>query len=127
MGQNEYVGSQILLVEDEESLAEGLKYNLTEEGYRVTLAVDGKKAMEQFRSQSFDLVILDIMLPYLNGFEVTQKMREKDPQIPILILTARAGQKDRLKGLEIGADDYMAKPASAEEITESIKGLLGLG
>jgi len=124
MSRNKHKGSQILLIEDEESLAVGLEYNLKEEGYVVTLAEDGKQAIEKFNSGSFDLVILDIMLPYLNGFEVAEKMRERDPQIPILILTARSSLKDRLKGLEIGADDYMTKPFHLDEMLLRVKGML---
>jgi two-component system alkaline phosphatase synthesis response regulator PhoP len=124
MTRNEFSGRRILLVEDEESLSIGLEYNLTEEGYAVTLAADGKQAIDRFASESFDLVVLDIMLPYLDGFQVAEKMRGKDPQIPILMLTARSGLKDRLKGLEIGADDYMAKPFHLDELLLRIKGML---
>jgi len=124
MGKNELSGHRILLVEDEESLAIGLEYNLKEEGYAVTLAADGKQAIDRFASGSFDLVVLDIMLPYLDGFQVAERMRGKDPQIPILMLTARGGLKDRLKGLEIGADDYMTKPFHLDELLLRVKGML---
>lgn len=124
MSMNEFSGQRILVVEDEESLATGLEYNLKEEGYAVTIAADGKQAIDCFASDSFDLVVLDIMLPYLDGFQVAEKMREKDPQIPILILTARSGLKDRLKGLEIGADDYMTKPFHLNELLLRVKGML---
>jgi two-component system alkaline phosphatase synthesis response regulator PhoP len=124
MDRSEFSGCRILLVEDEESLAIGLEYNLKEEGYAVTLAADGKQAVDCFLSESFDLVLLDIMLPYLDGFQVAEKMREKDPQIPILMLTARSGLKDRLKGLEIGADDYMIKPFHLDELLLRVKGML---
>ncbi len=124
MSQDEFAGSRILLVEDEESLAVGLEYNLTSDGYLVTLAADGKQAIDRFMSESFDLVILDIMLPYFNGFEVAEKMRANDPQMPILMLTARSGLKDRLKGLGIGADDYMTKPFHLYELLLRVKGML---
>lgn len=124
MNPHDFTGSRILLVEDEESLAMGLEYNLSEEGYYVRLAADGRKAMECFAAESFDLVILDIMLPYLNGFEVAAQMRLVDPQIPILMLTARSGVKDRLQGLEIGADDYMTKPFHLDELLLRVKGML---
>ena len=124
MSRNEFSGSRILLVEDEESLAEGLEYNLTCEGYVVTRAGDGNQAIERFASESFDLVILDIMLPYLDGFEVAEKMRVSDPQLPILMLTARRGLKDRLKGLGIGADDYMTKPFHLNELLLRVQGML---
>lgn len=124
MADKSYEGSKILLVEDEETLAVGLEYNLTEEGYKVVRAEDGRKALEYFESQPFDLIILDIMLPYHDGFEVAQKVREKSPQMPILILTARTGVKDRVRGLEIGADDYLTKPFHLEELLLRVKGML---
>ena len=79
--------TNILLVEDEESLAIGLEFNLIEEGYEVTHARDGKEALEFYAGRNFDLIILDIMLPYVNGFEVAKKVRETNPQLPILMLT----------------------------------------
>jgi DNA-binding response OmpR family regulator len=112
------------LVEDEESLAIGLEYNLSEEGYHVTIAADGNLALKYIDMESFDLVILDIMLPYLDGFTVAQKIRERFPQIPILMLTARTAAKDRIKGLEIGADDYLTKPFHLKELLLRIRGML---
>jgi DNA-binding response OmpR family regulator len=117
-------GNKILLVEDEETLAVGLEFNLTEEGYLVVWAKDGKVALDLFYSQKFDLIILDIMLPYINGFEVAKKVREKSPQMPILILSARSGVEDRVKGLELGADDYLAKPFHLQELLLRINGML---
>jgi DNA-binding response OmpR family regulator len=116
--------NKILLVEDEETLAVGLEFNLTEEGYTVTWAKDGKVALEIFNSQEFDLIILDIMLPYINGFEVAKRVRKKSPQMPILILSARSGVEDRVKGLELGADDYLPKPFHLQELLLRIKGML---
>ncbi len=116
--------NRILLVEDEKSLALGLEYNLKEEGYSVTWVDDGRKAVEIFSSQEFDLIILDIMLPYLNGFEVSDTIRKTDQQIPILILTAKDKIKDRIKGLETGADDYMTKPFHLEELLLRVKRML---
>jgi DNA-binding response OmpR family regulator len=124
MPGNEFSGRRILVVEDEESLAVGLEYNLANEGFAVELAADGQQAIEKFGDASFDLVILDIMLPYLDGFRVAEKIRGKDPQIPILMLTARSGLKDRLKGLETGADDYMIKPFHLDELLLRVKGML---
>jgi two-component system alkaline phosphatase synthesis response regulator PhoP len=124
MVEKELKSQRILIVEDEESMATGLEYNLTEEGYTVTLVADGKQAVECFASGFFDLVILDIMLPYLDGFQVAEKMRERDPQIPILMLTARSGLKDCLKGLAIGADDYMTKPFHLDELLLRVRGML---
>ncbi|MBU2513462.1 response regulator transcription factor [bacterium] len=124
MDNNDYKGSRILLVEDEETLAIGLEYNLQEEGYSVVRADDGRKALEYFRSYSFDLIVLDIMLPYYNGFEVARSIREKSPRLPILMLTARTEHKDRVLGLELGADDYLTKPFHLQELLARIKGML---
>ena len=115
---------KILLVEDEESLAIGLEYNLSSEGYRVTWAKDGREALLFFEKENFDLILLDLMLPYLNGFEVEKEIRSKSPQMPILILTAKASPQDKVKGLEIGADDYITKPFHLAELLLRIKGLL---
>lgn len=116
--------SKILLVEDEENLANGLEYNLTAEGYIVTLARDGREALKFFDENKFDLIILDIMLPFFNGFEIAQKVRETQPQMPILMLTARTQVEDRVKGLELGADDYLTKPFHLKELLLRIKGML---
>jgi DNA-binding response OmpR family regulator len=115
---------KILLVEDEENLARGLEYNLTEEGYRVTLAKDGREAIKQIDENEFDLIVLDIMLPYFNGFEIAKHIREKHPQMPILMLTARTQVEDKVKGLELGADDYLTKPFHLKELLLRIKGML---
>lgn len=116
--------AKILLVEDEESLAAGLEYNLTEEGFLVDWAKDGKQAIEKFNSVDYDLIILDVMLPYQNGFEVAKQVREKNPQIPILMLTARTSINDKVKGLETGVDDYITKPFHLMELMLRIKGML---
>ena len=115
---------KILLVEDEESLAKGLEFNLKEEGYQVVWADDGKKALEKFGIQKFDLIILDIMLPYFDGFEVAKRIRSEKPAVPILMLTARSGIKDKVKGLELGADDYITKPFQLEELLARVKSTL---
>jgi len=124
MTENSSVKSRLLLVEDEDSLAVGLEYNLQEEGYRVTRAEDGRKALDLIASRKFDLIILDIMLPFHDGFEITQEIRKNSPQMPILMLTARTDIKDRVKGLEIGADDYVTKPFHLDELLLRIKGIL---
>jgi len=116
--------SRILLVEDEESMALGLEYNLIEEGFFVEWAKDGKEAIMLFNKNQHDLVILDIMLPFFNGFEVAKKIREQAPQTPILMLTARTGVDDRVKGLVVGADDYMTKPFHLPELLARVKGML---
>lgn len=124
MNEDNLQNNKILLVEDEESLAEGLLFNLSEEGYSVVWVKDGKKALEQFDSQPYDLIILDIMLPYIDGFEVAKYVREKSPMIPILMLTARTAVHDRVRGLEIGADDYLTKPFHLQELLARVKGIL---
>lgn len=124
MKSEQFNDNKILLVEDEESLAIGLEYNLSEEGFDITLAKDGKQALDEFNSKSFDLIVLDIMIPYLDGFEVARQIRIKDPQMPILILTARTSSEDRVKGLELGVDDYLTKPFHLKELILRIKGML---
>lgn len=117
-------GSKILLVEDEETLAHGLEYNLLEEGYQVVWAADGKQALDYFSAQEFDLIILDVMLPYYDGFEIARKIREQSSQLPILILTAKKGTNDKIKGLQIGVDDYMTKPFHLKELLLRVGGML---
>ncbi|MBN1895428.1 response regulator transcription factor [bacterium] len=116
--------NRILLVEDEETLAVGLEYNLKKEGYAVTRVSDGKKALESFRTKSFDLILLDIMIPFVDGFEVARRIREESPQMPILVLSARSRAKDRIKGLEIGVDDYLVKPFHLKELLLRVAGML---
>lgn len=115
---------KILLVEDEETLAVGLEYNLTEEGYKVDWVKDGKEALKNFEEKQYDLIILDIMLPYYDGFEIAEIVRKKNPQMPILMLTARTGFEDKVKGLELGADDYLTKPFHLRELLLRVKGML---
>ena len=115
---------KILLVEDEDTLAIGLEFNLTEEGYEVVRAKDGKEALDIFEKTLFDLIILDIMLPFYDGFEIAAIVRNKFPQMPILMLTARTAAVDRIKGLEVGADDYLTKPFHLQELLLRVKGML---
>ena len=116
--------SGILLVEDEPSIARGLVYNLEEEGYRVTHAVTGEDALKRVAEETYSLVVLDLMLPGISGIEVCRRLRRLDPRLPILILTARGQEEDRVKGLAAGADDYMTKPFSLEEFLLRVKGML---
>ncbi|MBD3378479.1 response regulator, partial [candidate division KSB1 bacterium] len=106
------------------NLAVGLKFNLEQEGYQVELAKDGREAIEMFAQHPCDLIILDIMLPFYDGFEVAKNVREQDPQIPILMLTARTSSDDRVRGLELGADDYLTKPFHLKELLLRVKGML---
>jgi DNA-binding response OmpR family regulator len=121
---NDYKGARILLVEDEETLAVGLEFNLIDEGYFVKWARDGREALQMFDAGSFDLLLLDVMLPYYDGFEIAEKIRAVAPQMPILMLSARTSVQDKIKGLEQGADDYMTKPFHLEELLLRIRGML---
>ncbi len=115
---------RILLVEDEEHIAQGLVFNLEREGYRVTHAATGAAAMQVFANKRFDLVVLDLMLPDSHGIDLCQQMRETSPQLPILILTALGEEQNRVKGLRVGADDYLSKPFNLEEFLLRIRGML---
>jgi len=106
----------ILLVEDEEHLHEALKLNLEMEGYEVDSAYDGGEALKQIQSAHYDLIILDIMLPSLDGFSITERMRLNNNQTPILILSAKNTSSNRVQGLKLGADDYLTKPFNLEEL-----------
>jgi DNA-binding response OmpR family regulator len=114
------MAEKILIVEDEPALLETLAYNLEREGYQVETESDGIKALEAARKEQPDLIVLDIMLPGMNGFEITRILR-KDMKIPILILTARDEEIDRILGLELGADDYLTKPFSMRELLARVK------
>ena len=118
------VQTRILLVEDERNLAEGLAYNLRCEGYETAIAPDGEAALRLFEQGPWSLVILDLMLPLVDGLEVARRMREKDLQIPILILTAKGREKDRIEGLASGADDYLTKPFHLQELLLRVQGML---
>jgi two-component system alkaline phosphatase synthesis response regulator PhoP len=106
----------ILLVEDEEHLHEALKLNLEMEGYQVDSAYDGGEALKQIQTAHYDLIILDIMLPSLDGFSITERMRLNNNQTPILILSAKNTSANRVQGLKLGADDYLTKPFNLEEL-----------
>lgn len=107
---------RILLVEDEEHLLEALKLNLELEGYHVTTATDGKKALKAFKEERLNLVILDVMLPEIDGFKVAETIRLENAEVPILFLTAKNTSEDRVAGLKRGADDYLTKPFNLEEL-----------
>ncbi|MFP3897504.1 MAG: response regulator transcription factor [Anaerolineales bacterium] len=114
---------RILIVEDEATLLETLEYNLERQGYHVFTAADGLTALEVARSEEPDLVILDLMLPRLDGFEVCRILRQ-EMSVPILILTALDEEVDKVVGLEVGADDYLTKPFSMRELVARVKALL---
>lgn len=113
----------ILLVEDDATLAEALKYNLEREGYQVLSAADGMTALEIARRDAPDILVLDVMLPRLDGFSVCRMLR-KESSIPILMLTARQDEVDRIAGLELGADDYLTKPFSVGELLARVRAIL---
>lgn len=114
----------ILLVEDEENLHEALKMNLEMEGYEVTSAWDGAAAMQAVQGEYFDLIILDVMIPQIDGFGVTQNIRLTNNEVPILILSAKNTSADRVLGLKRGADDYMTKPFNLEELLLRVRKLI---
>ncbi|MBK9321131.1 MAG: response regulator transcription factor [Bacteroidetes bacterium] len=116
--------TRILLVEDEQSLADTIKLNLEMEGYKVQLANDGKKALRMFKQERFDLVILDVMLPEMDGFTVCEAIRLDNEHVPVLFLTAKHSSSDRVTGLKMGADDYLTKPFNLEELLLRIQILL---
>src|SRR3954463_5503332 len=113
----------ILLVDDEESIQKLLAYPLERGGYRVVQARDGEEALDRFEAQPVDLVVLDIMLPKLDGLEVCKRLRAPST-VPFIILTARDDELDKVLGLELGADDYITKPFSIREFRSRVKALL---
>ncbi len=116
--------SRILLVEDNRSYAETLRANLEVEGHEVRLALTGPDGLEMARSEAPDLVILDLMLPGMNGFTVLQRLRETRPDMPVLIMTALGAEDEKLRGFGLGADDYVVKPTGLLEILARVKALL---
>lgn len=118
---------KVLVVEDDASIALGLQINLESEGYEVQCAEDGEKGLETARAFSPDLVILDVMLPRLNGFEVLNRMRSEGLGMPVIVLSARTGEIDKVTGLELGAEDYVAKPFSLAELLARVRAALRRG
>lgn len=114
---------KVLLVEDEKSIADGIIYNLKNEGLKVTHVDEGKIALDIFDEEHFDLLILDIMLPEVSGLEICQSIR-KSSNVPIIMLTAKDDENDKIRGLEMGADDYITKPFSVKELISRIKAVL---
>lgn len=114
----------VLLIEDESHIAQTIQLNFELEDYAVTCANDGKQALQLFKSHKFDAVVLDIMLPEIDGLSLCELFRDSDKSIPILILSARSSQEDKIEGLKLGADDYLAKPFNLEELLLRVKNLL---
>jgi two-component system alkaline phosphatase synthesis response regulator PhoP len=114
---------KVLIVDDEPSIVTLLTFNLEKEGYQVTSATDGMEGYELALNHSFDFLILDVMLPNLDGIEITKKLRQEKIETPILVLTAKDDPIDRILGLEIGADDYLTKPFSPREVVARMKAI----
>jgi len=115
--------ARILLVDDEQSIQTLLSYPLRKEGYDVVQATDGRQALDRFDEQAFDLVVLDLMLPKVDGLEVCRRLRNRS-SVPIIILTAKSEEIDKVVGLELGADDYITKPFDLEEFLARVQAVL---
>lgn len=118
---------RILIVEDDQSIALGLKLNLEADGYQVVVAADGDVGLGLAQSGVFDLLILDVMLPKMNGFEVVRILREGGADVPIIMLSARGDESDKVMGLELGAEDYITKPFGLAELLARVKAVLRRG
>ncbi len=120
------MSTKILLIEDDPSLTELVKYNLEQEGYDVTVEMDGEEGLLYAQTQSPDLILLDWMLPNLSGIEICRRIRrhKSSQNIPVIMLTARSEENDRIRGLDTGADDYITKPFSPKELLARIKAIL---
>ena len=115
------IREKILVVEDEKSIVDIVRFNLEKEGYAVLTAYDGDAGLSAAREEKPDLILLDVMLPKRNGFDVCRILREEGDNVPVIILTAREGESDKVLGLEIGADDYITKPFSMRELLARVK------
>ncbi|KAA3612125.1 MAG: DNA-binding response regulator [Calditrichaeota bacterium] len=114
----------ILIVEDETEMAQGLRDTFEFDGHEIHIASDGQSGLEMALSKSFDLIILDVMLPEKSGFDVCKELRKKGDKTPVIMLTARQQEIDKVRGLEIGADDYITKPFSVRELLARVKAVL---
>ena len=121
---NAPTGSTILLVEDDPSITVGLRMNLEAEGYRVRIAADGEQGLAEARKEDVDLIILDVMLPQLNGFEILRQVRREGRTMPIIVLSARSSEIDKVMGLELGAEDYVTKPFGLAELLARVRAAL---
>ena len=114
---------RILVVDDEKTIVKGIKFNLEKEGYEVLVAYDGEEALQVFNEESPDLIVLDLMLPKMDGFDVCRNIR-KTSDVPIVMLTARGEDIDKILGLELGADDYVTKPFNPRELAARVKAII---
>ena len=117
------MAKQILIIDDEQMIVESVSYNLKQEGYEVLTATDGETGLELAQTKEVDLILLDLMLPGMNGMEICKIIRQQS-SVPIIMLTAKEGEIDRVLGLELGADDYVTKPFSMRELLARIKTVL---
>ena len=115
------MAKRILVVDDESNIVDILRFNLQREGYEVLAAYDGKDGLEKAQTRSPDLILLDVMLPEMDGFQVCEELRKTDRLTPIIMLTAREEERDRVMGLELGADDYVVKPFSVRELLARVR------
>lgn len=115
---------KILIVDDELLMRQGLADNLSFEGYETAMVANGSEALEALKTQDFDLVVLDVMMPKMSGFDVCKQLRQDNNQVPVILLTAKGEEIDRVLGLELGADDYITKPFSLRELIARIKAIL---
>lgn len=117
------MANKVLVVDDEKLIVKGIKFSLEQDGMEVDAAYDGKQALEMARQNNYDIILLDVMLPELNGFEVCQMLREES-DVPIIMLTAKGDDMDKILGLEYGADDYITKPFNILEVKARIKAII---
>lgn len=115
---------ELLIIEDDISILRGLKDNLTFEGYQVQTVGDGQEGLKIALEQHFDLLLLDLMLPGMNGYEICRRIKKEKPELPVIMLTARGTEMDKIAGLDIGADDYLTKPFSIPELLARIRAVL---
>ena len=117
------MGKKVLVVDDEKLIVKGIRFSLEQDGMEVDCAYDGEEALQKIRDNSYDIILLDVMLPKLNGFEVCQQVREFS-SVPIVMLTAKGEDMDKILGLEYGADDYIIKPFNIREVKARIKAII---
>ncbi len=117
------MAEKILVVDDEKLIVKGIRFSLEQDGYEVDVAYDGEEALERFRNTKYDIILLDIMLPKLSGYEVCQQIRETS-DVPIIMLTAKGEDMDKILGLDYGADDYITKPFNILEVKARIKAIM---